>query len=523
MDKNFKFLKGNIETIILNALYNGDKYGYEIAKEIKEKTENKYEIKQPTLYTYLKRLQEQELVESYWGDESFGGRRKYFKLTRAGKIACERYMSEWNFHRNILDSLVAEPTDELPEYVPEDNLFLGTKSSQRKRHTKKDFNNEKENQLLFEQLMKLTETTDEKSSVDKDSRLINDDANTSVNFDIEVTNLNKSEQVDLSYISNSTEENTEEDFGNTPIIERSQELFASTEFIKYDKEIPAEIEPTIVFNNGEDLLRITDCDEKFAPQQKHTQIEKSKVADTNFDTIARNIYLDTPPEQITKIQQQSYEVAETHQENQYKVILGSLLGEQIINTDEKVSQITPQAANYDESCFESLSITETADNLSKEGYRIRFYNTATSQYRAVPMLIRNKINCITAWSTLCIFYILLGLSWLICGASANIAIIGIVAACFLLVPLYFTYVYLTKPNVRVKPTHKFRHSVLKKVIIFIFCSALIICVDLLMFRIDFSDRTELTYKFLIPEITILMLVISECLYNFYLKHKQFYN
>ena len=166
MDKNFKFLKGNIETIILNALYNGNKYGYEIAKEIKEKTENKYEIKQPTLYTYLKRLQEQELVESYWGDESFGGRRKYFKLTRAGKIACERYMSEWNFHRNILDSLVAEPTDELPEYVPEDNLFLGTKSSQRKRHAKKDFNNEEENQLLFEQLMKLTETTDEKSSVD---------------------------------------------------------------------------------------------------------------------------------------------------------------------------------------------------------------------------------------------------------------------------------------------------------------------------------------------------------------------
>lgn len=34
---NFDFLKGNIETIILNALYGGDKYGYDITREIKEK------------------------------------------------------------------------------------------------------------------------------------------------------------------------------------------------------------------------------------------------------------------------------------------------------------------------------------------------------------------------------------------------------------------------------------------------------------------------------------------------------
>jgi len=58
---DFSFLKGSIETIILNALYSGDKYGYEIAREIKEKTENKYEIKQPTLYGYLKRLEQSKL------------------------------------------------------------------------------------------------------------------------------------------------------------------------------------------------------------------------------------------------------------------------------------------------------------------------------------------------------------------------------------------------------------------------------------------------------------------------------
>ena len=148
MGNDFKFLKGNIETIILNALYNGDKYGYEIAKEIKEKTENKYEIKQPTLYGYLKRLQEQDLVEFYWGEESHGGRRKYFRLTFHGKSTCEQYLSEWNFHKNILDSLIADQDETLPEYTPQENVLLGSKST-KKRKSRKDFKDESENQQLF--------------------------------------------------------------------------------------------------------------------------------------------------------------------------------------------------------------------------------------------------------------------------------------------------------------------------------------------------------------------------------------
>ena len=51
MSGDFTFLKGNIETIILCSLYNRDKYGNEIAKDIKDRTENAYEIKQPTLYS----------------------------------------------------------------------------------------------------------------------------------------------------------------------------------------------------------------------------------------------------------------------------------------------------------------------------------------------------------------------------------------------------------------------------------------------------------------------------------------
>ena len=87
---NFDFLKGNIETIILNALYGGDKYGYDITREIKEKTDNQYEIKQPTLYGYLKKLESEKLIESYWGGESNGGTEKKLQTHSKRKRALYR-------------------------------------------------------------------------------------------------------------------------------------------------------------------------------------------------------------------------------------------------------------------------------------------------------------------------------------------------------------------------------------------------------------------------------------------------
>lgn len=133
---DFSFLKGSIETIILNALYYGDKYGYEIAREIKDKTENKYEIKQPTLYGYLKRLEQSNLILSYWGGgDSNGGRRRYYKLTEQGKNVCLEYMSEWNFQRDIIDSLVAQPDkDKIREISQVDaTSILGTKTKRTRK------------------------------------------------------------------------------------------------------------------------------------------------------------------------------------------------------------------------------------------------------------------------------------------------------------------------------------------------------------------------------------------------------
>lgn len=101
-------IRGNIDTIILRVLCDGDNYGYEIIKAIAKKSNGKYELKEPSLYTSLKRLESNQLIQSYWGDESQGGRRKYYKVTAAGMETFQRNLADWKIARELIDKLLED-------------------------------------------------------------------------------------------------------------------------------------------------------------------------------------------------------------------------------------------------------------------------------------------------------------------------------------------------------------------------------------------------------------------------------
>lgn len=101
-------IRGHINTIILRSLYDGDKYGYEIIAEIEQKSHGQYSLKQPSLYSALKRLETQNYITSYWGGSVGGGRRKYFSLTEEGKKISEQNQSEWEYSRTVIDSLISD-------------------------------------------------------------------------------------------------------------------------------------------------------------------------------------------------------------------------------------------------------------------------------------------------------------------------------------------------------------------------------------------------------------------------------
>lgn len=111
-------IRGHIETIILRSLYDGDKHGNEICLDIEDKSGGEYEIKQPTLYSALKRLEETGLVHAYWSS-GVGGRRRYFKLTDKGRETCEDNFLQWIHSRNVIDKLISNGNDlGYPAYIP---------------------------------------------------------------------------------------------------------------------------------------------------------------------------------------------------------------------------------------------------------------------------------------------------------------------------------------------------------------------------------------------------------------------
>ncbi len=99
-------IRGNTDTIILSLLSSGDSYGYEINKAIREKTGNAYELKEATLYTAFKRLEDAGCVSSYWGDKDTGARRRYYTITVYGRNTYSRLLSEWQNARDTIDSLL---------------------------------------------------------------------------------------------------------------------------------------------------------------------------------------------------------------------------------------------------------------------------------------------------------------------------------------------------------------------------------------------------------------------------------
>ncbi|MFC0015829.1 MULTISPECIES: PadR family transcriptional regulator [Allobacillus] len=99
-------IRGHTNTIILNILSQGDSYGYDIYKKIIVLSDGKYELKEATLYTAFRRLLKDGEIESYWGDESQGGRRKYYRITEQGKQTYEQNKEEWENAKVILEQLI---------------------------------------------------------------------------------------------------------------------------------------------------------------------------------------------------------------------------------------------------------------------------------------------------------------------------------------------------------------------------------------------------------------------------------
>ena len=230
-------IRGNIDTIILKTMLDGDKYGLDIIKEVEARSNGTYELKQPTLYSCLKRLENQELISSYWLDSDIGGKRHYYKLTEKGREFFEKKQEEWAKSKFIIDNLLSGYNyDEYmlvkkDDYnkIQENRQFEYSEPNTTPQITQSATNEDSfENSYLEnEQLVKQSDKSDNDSY---------DDYNDSSSTEYEKASDTNYEDED---IQNDVDEDIDDDDSET-IINNTQEKKDYPEFPSYDDDFDVE-------------------------------------------------------------------------------------------------------------------------------------------------------------------------------------------------------------------------------------------------------------------------------------------
>jgi len=106
-----ELVRGTLKTVVLKILDEQPRmYGYQLSKEVKERTDNKIVLTEGALYPILHKLQKDSLVTSE--EEMIGKRvRKYYRLTEQGKrIASEKTMELLDFMQTLALFIKGKPS-----------------------------------------------------------------------------------------------------------------------------------------------------------------------------------------------------------------------------------------------------------------------------------------------------------------------------------------------------------------------------------------------------------------------------
>jgi PadR family transcriptional regulator PadR len=99
-------IRGYNDTIILYLLQQNPSYGYEISKQIRTISEEKYIIKETTLYSAFTRMEKNGYIESFSGNETNGKRRTYYRVTPEGMVYYKEKCKEWEVTKEVIDKFI---------------------------------------------------------------------------------------------------------------------------------------------------------------------------------------------------------------------------------------------------------------------------------------------------------------------------------------------------------------------------------------------------------------------------------
>jgi PadR family transcriptional regulator, regulatory protein PadR len=93
------------EMILLSLLEGRSRHGYELAKLIESQSDNRLQFHVASLYPMLYRLERKQLVEGKWVEKAGERRKRYYRLTPAGRRALTAHRRTWREFVAALNNL----------------------------------------------------------------------------------------------------------------------------------------------------------------------------------------------------------------------------------------------------------------------------------------------------------------------------------------------------------------------------------------------------------------------------------
>jgi DNA-binding PadR family transcriptional regulator len=91
--------------IVLTVLSKGDSYGYEIVRKVKDLSNNEINWREAGIYPVLKKLEDKNMIKSYWKVQAGERPRKYYSLEADGKKQLAQNMYDWNLVQSVITAL----------------------------------------------------------------------------------------------------------------------------------------------------------------------------------------------------------------------------------------------------------------------------------------------------------------------------------------------------------------------------------------------------------------------------------
>jgi transcriptional regulator len=110
-DARGDMLQGTLDMLILRTLLSGPAHGHTIANVIEKSSDEILQVEHGSLYPALHRLEDQDLIASFWGTSENNRKAKYYRITPGGRRHLLAERSRWSLLVDAVTRVLGPATD----------------------------------------------------------------------------------------------------------------------------------------------------------------------------------------------------------------------------------------------------------------------------------------------------------------------------------------------------------------------------------------------------------------------------